>query len=435
MKAINLFFDMEFTSLSPDAQVISLGIVSEDIMNPDNLAKEWLDSDNPYMPLASELLGKSSKSFYAEFTDFDTNRCDDWVKENVVGKLKYHNYEYPKIMPDNIVANIIDFKDMGRGTIFQHEQTNETDLRVFHDSSPELFGNTTFVKTVLKEWLKQFSDYQITFVKDAQSTKGTGLDWLNLVELIRIDNLPKDWSYIKLTRNYLVMVDRDKHDELSKFKWYSVISESNPLNCYAAYKINGKVVKMHRYLMGDPPFVGACVDHINGNSLDNRVSNLRWVTPRQNNMNVRPSKSKCKFKGVCFRGQINKYEARITDNGKTVTIGYYDTEIEAAKAYNKKSIEVFGEYARPNQLDNFPKLPSNISPVPLDLNDLIAFKLNISAREAFDWNREEMAYSESFNPKGKAEHAKYMQGDKWGDEKHQSLWDAKVIKAIYEKLL
>ena len=66
-----------------------------------------------------------------------------------------------------------------------------------------------------------------------------------------------------------------------------------------------------------------------------------------------------------------------------------------------------------------PKLPDNISPVPMDLNDLIAFKKGISVSEAFDLNRE------------------FIAGAKIGDaaaEKHNALWDAKVIKAIYEQL-
>jgi hypothetical protein len=66
-----------------------------------------------------------------------------------------------------------------------------------------------------------------------------------------------------------------------------------------------------------------------------------------------------------------------------------------------------------------PKLPANISPVPMDLNDMIAHKKGISISEAFDLNREFLAGA--------------MIGSAAG-HKHNSFWDAKVIKAIYEKL-
>ena len=77
---LKLFFDFEFSSLSPDAQPISLGIVSERMLTGDHIVNAFRDQP----------MGDLSKSFYAEFSDFDLNRCDDWVKENVVSKL--HNF-------------------------------------------------------------------------------------------------------------------------------------------------------------------------------------------------------------------------------------------------------------------------------------------------------------------------------------------------------
>ena len=77
-----------------------------------------------------------------------------------------------------------------------------------------------------------------------------------------------------------------------------------------------------------------------------------------------------------------------------------------------------------------PILPSNISPVPQDLNDLIAYKKGISVREAFELDREGLAASIK------------MMDDLMGfcaknnvtSPKHIALWDAKVIKAIFNKL-
>ena len=228
MKKLNLYLDFEFTSLSPDAQPISIGIVSDDIENQDNLANEWLDSDNPYMPFANELLGKMSKSFYAEFTDFDINRCDDWVKENVLSKLT-------KGKPIELETYAI--------------------------------GDTDLIKTVLKEYLEQFSDYEMQIVVDC----GT-------------------WD----------------------FYWFLQL---------------------------------------------------------------------------------------VAEWDKIDNIWHYGDDFNSG----------------------LPKLPSNTSPVPFDLNDIIAIKKGISPKEAFDLNREELAFGK-------------VAADST-DDKHNSLWDAKVIKYIYQKLI
>jgi hypothetical protein len=219
METINLYFDMEFTSLSPDAQPISLGIISD-----------------------------CGKSIYCEFTDFDINRCDDWVKENVVGKLRY---------PVNNGC---------LGIIYDGNRTN-------------IHAETRYIRDILFEWLKQFSSYNIQFICDC----GT-FDWYHLLKLIG------EWEEVRTNETY----DRES---------------------------DGKVCDYYR---------------------------------------------------------------------KT----------------------------------GLPKLPSNISPVPQDLNDLIAFKRGISVREAFDFNRALLITVWDSFDKGLL-----------SQNNHNSLYDAKVIKAIYENLM
>jgi hypothetical protein len=225
---LNLFFDMEFTSLSPDAQIISLGIVSD----------EW--NGGVYQAIKGLPMRLESKSFYAEFSDFQIDLCDDWVKENVVGKLKYFN------VAD---ANSHDYLNL------------------------QVKSNTAEIEKCLTEWLSQFSDYNLQFVGDCAT-----FDWYHLLHLIG------GWE-------------------------------------------------------------------------------------RQ----IYVDESKLRFQG-------------------------YEPE------YFKIGL---------------PKLPDNISPVPQDLNDLIAIKKGISVREAFDLDRECEAA---------------VDGEVYPDEKHNSLWDAKVIKAIYNNL-
>jgi len=145
MKTINLFFDFEFTSLSPDAQPISVGIVSDDTLVPKSIDEE-IELDYLFRK------ERFAKSFYAEFSDFQSERCDDWVKENVVSKLKYYGTpEQDKMFLDSSVDE---------GTYWGSQ-------------------NTTEIKEALYRWLKQFSDYQIQFVCDC----GTW-DWWFMVQLL-----------------------------------------------------------------------------------------------------------------------------------------------------------------------------------------------------------------------------------------------------------
>jgi hypothetical protein len=77
------------------------------------------------------------------------------------------------------------------------------------------------------------------------------------------------------------------------------------------------------------------VDHINKDKLDNRLENLRMVTKAQNNKNRDSYKdSSSKYKGVYFDKNNNKWKASITINYKQIYIGRYQTELEAAQAYN-----------------------------------------------------------------------------------------------------
>ena len=95
------------------------------------------------------------------------------------------------------------------------------------------------------------------------------------------------------------------------------------------------------------------VDHIDRNRLNNQISNLRYVSYSQNCMNSNKQlNTSSKYKGVCFHKQNKKWKAQIQLNNKKIHIGYYDGEIDAARAYNTKAVELFGEYACLNKFDD-----------------------------------------------------------------------------------
>src|SRR6478609_5598332 len=105
----------------------------------------------------------------------------------------------------------------------------------------------------------------------------------------------------------------------------------------------------HRKVMGDPEDMW--IDHIDNNSLNNKRENLRVTTPHQNSFNKsKQSNTSSKFKGVSYYVKLKKYRAYISHKGKRINLGYYVNEIDAAKAYNTKAIELFGEYANLNPI-------------------------------------------------------------------------------------
>ena len=109
---------------------------------------------------------------------------------------------------------------------------------------------------------------------------------------------------------------------------------------------------MHRLILNAPK--GLVVDHINGNGLDNRKANLRLCTPAQNACNVRPRPGETsKYKGVAFIKRERRWQVRISFRNKRKWIGYFDTEIDAARAYDQAARRLHKEFASLN----FPDRP------------------------------------------------------------------------------
>jgi len=153
---------------------------------------------------------------------------------------------------------------------------------------------------------------------------------------------------IKLTQNKYALVDDADYDSLSKFKWYA-----NKLgHTWYAYRntprnINGKhkTICMHRQILGLKRGDGLQADHKNHYGLDNRRSNLRTCNHQQNDFNRRKVKGSSQFKGVYWHKARMKWIARIKYNNEQRHLGYFDNELEAAKAYDTRALELFGEFA------------------------------------------------------------------------------------------
>jgi hypothetical protein len=146
--------------------------------------------------------------------------------------------------------------------------------------------------------------------------------------------------FIPLTKGKVAIVDAEDYERLSKYKWHAV----NTGGKFYAYRCrNKRSISMHRIIMGEPK--GKVVDHIDGNSLNNRRSNLRICTVAENIRNRRRTGGVSRYKGVCFVKRLNKWQAEITFNGRQIHIGIFKDEISAGRAYDKKAKELFGEFA------------------------------------------------------------------------------------------
>jgi hypothetical protein len=109
----------------------------------------------------------------------------------------------------------------------------------------------------------------------------------------------------------------------------------------------GETVYMHRLIMGLNRGDKRCVDHINGNVLDNRRSNLRICTRQQNACNKRnKALPRSGFRGVRKTGR--RWQAVLHTEGKTKIIGSFTNILDAAHAYDKAAIKSFGEFACTN---------------------------------------------------------------------------------------
>lgn len=143
---------------------------------------------------------------------------------------------------------------------------------------------------------------------------------------------------IKLTKNYVAIVDDEDYEYLNQWKWYVYIDKIYRYAIRTDYKTR-KRIKMHRVILNAPS--NLFVDHIDHDGLNNQRNNIRLCTNTQNQWNMRGRRNGLKGVSVekyCFRAAI-KYQ------NKTIHLGSFKTEIEAAKAYDKKAKELFGEFS------------------------------------------------------------------------------------------
>lgn len=155
---------------------------------------------------------------------------------------------------------------------------------------------------------------------------------------------PAGARMVPLTQGQFALVDAADFDWINAHKWYA---KKGPYSWYARRGLNSSVkVIMHRVIMGvtDPAIK---VDHINGNGLDNRRSNLRLATNSQNLCNRgKPSHNTSGYKGVSWYPRYGKWRATYRLNGKAKCAGYFTNIEDAVQAYRGAAAQTYGEFWR-----------------------------------------------------------------------------------------
>jgi hypothetical protein len=148
---------------------------------------------------------------------------------------------------------------------------------------------------------------------------------------------------IGLQNGMVAHVDLADFERVNVHRWRAYKSRNV---WYADTSIAGRSVTMHRFILSPPD--GMDVDHKDRDGLNNRRGNLRIATTAQNVANQRLSPNNTSgYRGV-HRHKSQRWVAAITCNRKATHIGYFAKAEDAARAYDTKARELFGEFARLN---------------------------------------------------------------------------------------
>ena len=163
------------------------------------------------------------------------------------------------------------------------------------------------------------------------------------------------WKKLPTFNNHLIST----HGRLKNITTNKILLGTKDEKGYMRYNLTynkkQRRGKIHRLMLLAFPcyFIymkGTQIDHIDGNKGNNKITNLRLCTNQENQWNSRSYKGKSKYKGVSYRKDNNKWRAIIYYNKKPINLGQYNTEKEAAEAYNKKAKILYKEYSNLNKI-------------------------------------------------------------------------------------
>ena len=165
-----------------------------------------------------------------------------------------------------------------------------------------------------------------------------------------------DTVVVHLTKGQSALVDLCDYPLVSGHRWVATAADGVWYAKATVRSPDDRRVSlfMHRAILGLGSGDTLAVDHIDGNGLNNSRANLRLATTSQNAMNRRKRASAhSRHKGISLHPS-GLWKASICCRGKIVRLGYFRDEQEAALAYNRAAMELFGEFACLNEVGVVP---------------------------------------------------------------------------------
>lgn len=158
-----------------------------------------------------------------------------------------------------------------------------------------------------------------------------------------------DHAWVPLTKGFVALVSPEDADFVGQWNWSATIGGGGMVRAVRHEKQPQRTVYMHREIM--LPYGSKVVDHVHSDGTDNRRPKLRVCWQGQNLVNRRLEKHKKPgtFKGVWFDKARGKYQAYITKTRQRYNLGRFSEAREAAEAYDREAIRLFGEFARTNK--------------------------------------------------------------------------------------
>ena len=177
---------------------------------------------------------------------------------------------------------------------------------------------------------------------------------------------------IRLTNGEETLVDDEDFERFGHLRW------RKDGNGYAVHNTTAKgksvCYLLHRLILDAPR--GVFVDHRNGRLLDNRKSELRLCSRSQNQRNLMKISGTSRFKGVSWDYRWKKWVAGIGlpavdgRRRKSKYLGLFVVEKDAARTYDAAALELYGEFAKTNEmlgLYSTPEVPRPFLPLWLSL--------------------------------------------------------------------